>query len=263
MDDFSIRSARAKLKRAETLLGELQDLRDNYIDTFVATVRIEERQILRGGSEGTVCLARDVPELGEEAGLVAGDAMHNVRSALDHVACACVLVNGEPVTDKNAFPIRDKRPGCAFDDLPAVQGMSDNHIRAIERVQPYIDPSSTDSRKLVRLAALDNADKHRIDIPTWPTCVGVVEGEKIVTSRPLDKAKGEHVIYSVSKGGDLRRFPETAEIHPPAKCHAWVPLEYDLAFGHAEVHMAELREIRAYVVGIVESFGPILDRPVP
>jgi hypothetical protein len=264
MDDFSIKSARAKLKWAAKLLDDLDELRVDYIDTFVDEVSLREVRMFKlDGVQFSRDFIDDIPDIPDEIPRMAGDAMHNVRSALDHVACACVIANGSTVEKQHAFPIYSARP--VGDRLRSfnrtVEGMAKGHIEAIKRLQPYENPHTPEARKLIALTLLDNTDKHHTDIPIFPTCVGPAEGEKMITDRPL--AKGERVNYGVYTGGDLRKFPEVVEIHPPRNCRAWVPLQFDLAFGRLEIRMAELREIRAYVVGIVESFGPILDKPVP
>jgi hypothetical protein len=261
VDDFSIKSARGKLKRAAKLLDDLQEQRDDYIDQFVETVQRREVPSLDGQSSRV--FIEGIPDMPNEIANVAGDAMHNARSALDHVACAFVIASGNAVKKQHAFPIYSARP--TGDKLRAfertIQGMDARHVEAIKHLQPYENPATPEARKLIRLAVLDNTDKHQSDIPIVATCIGPAEDHKVITNRPLKM--GERVNYGVNTGGDLRRFPEVVEIHPPRDCRAWVPLEFDLAFGHSDVHMAELREIRAYVVGIVESFGPVLDQPSP
>jgi hypothetical protein len=38
---------------------------------------------------------------------IIGDAVHNLRSALDHLACQLVEANGRTATNRTAYPIRD------------------------------------------------------------------------------------------------------------------------------------------------------------
>jgi hypothetical protein len=265
LDDRNIKSARGKLKRAASLLDELDRLRGDYLTEFLASVVQHEVQVMEPDGEWTVTLMEQVPEVPDEIANIAGDAMHNVRSALDHVACACVVSNGNAVTKQNAFPIRSKRPGgkkpIPFDTLPAVKGMGAKHIKAIENLQPYANPGTPETRKLIQLAVFDNADKHVVDILTFPTCTGPLQGAKILTDRPLKK--NEFVESLVYEGRNLLKHPEVVRIKAPPDSHGWIPLECDLAFVYPRVQIRELREIRAYVVGIVESFGPILDGFVP
>src|SRR5690349_1920178 len=42
-----------------------------------------------------------------DVGLIAGDAIHNLRSALDHLACQLVLANGNVPSRQTCFPIFD------------------------------------------------------------------------------------------------------------------------------------------------------------
>jgi hypothetical protein len=92
-----------------------------------------------------------------EWGLIAGDAIHNMRSALDHLACVLVGENGGEITRSTSFPLYERPPnrrGHRRIDA-SLKGMhSDNEAR-IRAMQPYLDPESDRSKRIVRLSQLE------------------------------------------------------------------------------------------------------------
>lgn len=87
-----------------------------------------------------------------------GDALHNLRSALDHLAWQLVLANGKTPGTGTGFPIYDpamKEPESFF--ARKVQGMGPEAIKAIEDLKPYKGGNDM----LWLLHELDRLDKHR------------------------------------------------------------------------------------------------------
>jgi hypothetical protein len=106
-------------------------------------------------------------------GVIFGDAIHNLRSALDHLVWQLVLLNGKTPSGANQFPICDtganywsagwkdgkKTKSTRERDL---EGVSDAHKTFIDEMQPYrtrIPPSALHA--LSSLRDLSNHDKHR------------------------------------------------------------------------------------------------------
>ncbi len=99
---------------------------------------------------------------------VTGDIVHNLRSALDHVAWQLVVLdNGQP-TRETAFPLHDSATNERGNPrvLTIKPGIRDAGIMAaVEAMQPYAearhghDPR-TDALGIV--GRLDNIDKHRL-----------------------------------------------------------------------------------------------------
>lgn len=107
-----------------------------------------------------------------EISLLAGEAVYQLRSALDHVAFQLVQMNPNIASIKtnwreNAqFPMRTKVPrGCRpplakdmfFSDLP---GIADEPFAFIESLQPYYGIGAVNNA-LRFLVHLSNIDKHR------------------------------------------------------------------------------------------------------
>jgi hypothetical protein len=95
-------------------------------------------------------------------GAIAGDAIHNLRSALDHLAHQLVRLCDNDPTTSTAFPIlsRPPRQRCGRRKLPTIDGGVSEVIRErLDSIQPYKRRHPHD---LDALRDLDNIDKHRV-----------------------------------------------------------------------------------------------------
>jgi hypothetical protein len=98
---------------------------------------------------------------------IVGDCIHNLRSALDHLACALVLARfGHQPNWRTQFPVCERRPrGHGLNRLRRKAGVSvrggvaAEPLSIIESVQPY--NGSDEGRTLLALHKLDLWDKHR------------------------------------------------------------------------------------------------------
>ena len=88
-----------------------------------------------------------------------GDVIHNLRSALDHLAYQLVLV-GTPGVEPSRqveFPIAKDEATYETDKPRKVKGMQLRAIEAIDRLRPYHGGTEA----FWRIHELDNIDKHR------------------------------------------------------------------------------------------------------
>ena len=103
---------------------------------------------------------------------ILGDALHNLRAALDHAYCELVRANDHTVHERSFFPIVNPN---GKDNWQSRKGSMEGHegtgngpgahiIKALdEEVQPYPGGNGDD---LTKLHALDIADKHMVLLPT-------------------------------------------------------------------------------------------------
>jgi hypothetical protein len=94
-------------------------------------------------------------------GVVIGDFLHNVRSALDHLMAALVTAEGNPVTHRTQFPIFTERMAFEARAAPMMDGASAAARAVIEELQPF-QVSHPDEHPLEILRRLSNTDKHRL-----------------------------------------------------------------------------------------------------
>jgi hypothetical protein len=112
---------------------------------------------------------------GERWGLLLGDAIQNFRSALDHVVWQLVLANGKRPGENNRWPMgmsgkgywcpkKNGRPSLRDD---ALQGVAEEPRTIIDGLQPYRYGIDRDKHFATLLAAISNADKHRVLQAGW------------------------------------------------------------------------------------------------
>jgi hypothetical protein len=143
--------------------------------------------------------------------LVLGDAVHNLRSALDHTVFAAVMSNPERPPDtpnvRTMFPVSDSPQGFA-DQLKRgrLRGLPGRAIRVVDSLQPYhrrnLDPDNT-RHPLFILDHLENIDKHRR--LTLCACVGTSGQTRLkFDNGPQDVRIAHKRVYD---GDVLARFP--------------------------------------------------------
>jgi hypothetical protein len=94
---------------------------------------------------------------------VIGDALFNLRSALDHLAHQLVVASGGKPTRWTAFPIYSS----PFNEKGKLRkfgiagGVTPIALADVERLQPYAPPGFGPEHPLSVLQELNNADKHR------------------------------------------------------------------------------------------------------
>jgi len=98
-------------------------------------------------------------------GVILGDVVNNVRSALDHLACQFVIHSGNKPTRSTAFPIMTENPkldaGTKRYWERSTDGMSVDIKTLLDGPQPYQGGDDAGPKFLAILAALSNWDKHR------------------------------------------------------------------------------------------------------
>jgi hypothetical protein len=158
----SLVGVRAKIARAEQHLQDFETAWRTHsaISTHVVLESIEE---LPEGRRATVSITSG--QLALDLGVPLGDAVHNLRSSLDHLVCQLAVAAGNPAAcDKTQFPI-------FATDTPDNRRRIQRWIRhtttaaqaEIVAFQPFNrQPNDPSSDLLWLLSELDNIDKHRL-----------------------------------------------------------------------------------------------------
>jgi hypothetical protein len=153
-----------KFKWAQQHIDNLTRLalkfRDDYPDAVVPESNESTGEVLYRVSY--------IPTIPSEVALTFGDALQNLRSTLDHLACALVTAAGNNVTSQTAFPIFDTADEYWERMARKVKGMGQSAIEAINSIQPY---ERGVGHALWQLHRLNNLDKHRILLPV--ACINV------------------------------------------------------------------------------------------
>jgi hypothetical protein len=268
--DPSLHDAREKLRRSRQHLDELID---DYCRLF-GLKRVNQNFALPWRNATTVnrvvhddegrwvVFGQDVPELPDDWGLILGDALHNARSALDVLVCQLVVLNSKRPQRGNAFPIYTQAPQGQWQRQrfkECLKGLKAEHARGVRDLQPYKHPGTRESWLLTTLAVLDNLDKHQLVHPVFSRetrdqiqKVGLLGNIQLTPPGPY-KIRIPEAQTEISGG-----FLELLRVLTPLGTRIAVtwPSSIAVGWGLADVTLADLVDIHAYIVGIVESFSP-------
>jgi hypothetical protein len=189
-----------------------------------------------------------------ELGLTAGDAAHNFRTALDHLAAALVEANGKAPGRRTQFPIQVQLPDRrARERIRAnLARMHPDARQRICQLQPYLDREHPRSQMLEALAWIDNTDKHRL----VPPAIALSEGTEIQVT-PISSNKPPvwfNYGAPLEPGTVLLRW----QVGDPAVQEVRIStFDASLGFGSTAkgVTLRNLSQIGQGVLAIVESFA--------
>ena len=162
------RSVELKLGRVDEHMRTL----DENIQAFLQPEPYSAKRIVENEGRDHVLIWDKYLEPPDQIGLIAGDAIHNLRSSLDHLAVALAVegaaAQGISITTKEVeriqFPIvlteSEFKNQLGRGRLRHVETAAKEFI---EGFQPYrMTPAAPEWSNLYALSELDNADKHRL-----------------------------------------------------------------------------------------------------
>jgi hypothetical protein len=168
-------SWRLKLNRAERHLAEFDGEVGRYIDRDpYKAIRSVATKAERSSWLYRIQFDEPDPNLA----VIAGDVIHNTRSALDHMAVALVPRKRRSSTSYPVIERLDKDALVTF--KTACKGMPRSARRIIKENQPYRSGPSAALHWLALLSALENADKHRNLVVV---AGGLIDGTVTVSAR--------------------------------------------------------------------------------
>jgi hypothetical protein len=217
-------SWRLKADRAEKHLSELRLRIGEYVQKRpYEAVRIERARNCGEKHPGYDCGGSWRLQITEQPdpnlAVIAGDVIHNLRSALDHLAVALVPSSRRshasfPIETKDIWAKQGRRyvvhePEPRKHWRTAVKGMPPEAVAFIESMQPYRH-SSPGQHLLAYLNRLENADKHRqLAILTvgvahaicWGTARGRIVELKVETPGAFVVDDGTELFHFAGRGG--------------------------------------------------------------
>jgi hypothetical protein len=188
--------------------------------------------------------------------IATGDAIYNLRSALDHLAWQLVLRNGQQPSERTAFPISDKVGYWNRWWESKTKGMSDPAIALIKTYQPCFQTHIYKAKWASWLESLCNIDKHR---HLYLTLAGTSGG---LWSHPVPYGARWHIHEGPIEDGTVVAALET---------DADVGFGFfgDVAFGDPgpacnELVYPGLIALGVFVESVLEDFGSrFFDPPLP
>jgi hypothetical protein len=249
----SLSSVKYKIDRAGHHLNQLDSLIRGYFE-------LEPYRIMRHEESETgdliyrLQIRQEVPL--EIAG-VAGDVVHNLRSALDHLIWRIVELSSGTPSRATSFPIRKDKNGFDNSIGNALDGANSRAKSLVRHLRPYRGANDT----LWKLHNLDIVDKHRLLIGVGAVYKHLViemqmevpwESEEIafppIALNPADK------MFPLQDGDELFRVKSQAREDGPGMKEP--KFTFEIAFGDGESVLGEpmvptLRDIHRYVSRIV------------
>src|ERR1035437_1403736 len=149
MPDLS--EALAKIERAKEHIRDLDRERAAFLGSNPYTLTPE----FNGETSSTLYFLDECRDIPDVIPLIAGDAIHNLRTALDYLACGLVKDNGNEPTSHTYFPISECAEKYRPESKRKTEGVSDAVKQAIDAFKPYRGGDDT-LYGLHRLDIIDN-----------------------------------------------------------------------------------------------------------
>jgi hypothetical protein len=198
----------------------------------------------------------------ERFGLILGDSVHNLRSALDHTATQLWHLNRKtpPLRGAN-FPIYADPPDQqARHRIPAaVKGMRREHADLIRAKQPYKAKSDPQAQALRVVAAFDNLDKHEAIHPVFMAAQSAGL-RNVIHARGMPGQEHEPLMEIEAPDGRvndgewlMRARALDARAAGAALNSAVVP---SLGFGSPAISLERLLDTFNHVIALICDFDP-------
>lgn len=192
-------------------------------------------------------------------GVILGDLVHNVRSALDHLVWQLVLWNDETQTEGprgNAFPFAMTKNAWKGASKGPLLGVSDKHRAILREVQPYKGRNGPENTATAALRDLSNVDKHQVVHPALATILDPGAGPHRASFRVGEaKIVAEQVNYGerFKHGAPLMR----ARTEPPnsnVKVEVDGQIPGDIVFGERGARLGYVKNLPQIARVIVREF---------
>jgi hypothetical protein len=245
-----IHGIRLKIERAKKHVRDL----DSCIKSFLAkkpyTLAAKPHPIAE--IRHTTLYVAHVDPVPDDISLIVGDAIHNLRSALDYLMWQLVEAGGG-VPDRNIyFPIAEtaQQYQSAIGNRE-IQKITPNALHIISSVQPY----QTLDQTLWLLHQLDIIDKHRLLLTVTAS----------MDKWGVDLAKGSNIWFNEDRfipliaGYEVVNIPTGTYNKPDQEFQLGV----DIAFGESEIPEGELvlytlNKMADFVNGLASKFEGFL-----
>jgi hypothetical protein len=251
---------RLKLARAQQHLEAL----DQDVSRFLARDPYGVESELN--EEGEVFRARVREEPPDEWGIAIGECVHNIRTALDHLAWQLCIRHAGHGLARTEFPIfRDpsvysrvsRGKPTRGSGLEKIRGVEPDAQAIIERLQPYHAGENVERHPLWVLQELSNINKHQV---LHFTGAVLADTTYSLTGSITGQFRDEILFGPFEHGAEIARFWFSSALNPDVRVHAKFGLHVAFADGpaHGAVVVPTLRDIIGFVrlraVGHLERF---------
>lgn len=171
--DHPLEGVRAKLDRGDKHLKALDRSIARLMESSKRPrLRLRTEVHLKPGRPELICLIDYVSPLPLRFGAIAGDAIHNYRSALDQLIFELAFIDSGGVEQlKTAFPASDTHTNfnSSYVQSTLLSGLTKRHRAMVKRYQPCRGWDGYGPHPIRLLDDLSNDDKHRLIQPSLVT----------------------------------------------------------------------------------------------
>ena len=196
-------------------------------------------------------------------GVILGDVVHNLRSALDHMIWQVTLLDGGTPDDATQYPIASKSES-QFESMMAdrrIPGLSEKHRAMVKKTQPYHRGNRAENHSLSVLATPSNTDKHRALNASYSFMETDARETLDKLVRTDDNPDSPVVGFFMARRGTrmkhgtpwFRILWDRAE-DPPRSVEMGGDLRTGIGFGEIGLDASDFRKIAEDVLTIIEAF---------
>ncbi len=210
-----------------------------------------------------------VPIIPDELAFMLGDALHNLRSTLDHLAYALVTIAGGKPDRGTSFPISSTAEAYRDSWPRKVPGLRQPCYKVLDRIQAYKDGVG---HRLWQLHQLEIVDKHRLLLTIASVPVGrtmtpseraafevrkTIIGPRAFAMRQYAFAASKPIQVPMQAGYELGTF-QTSEVNEN------MGFAFDIAINEPNIvegimpTFIFLRGVGSEILRIINDFGPYL-----
>lgn len=192
-------------------------------------------------------------------GVILGDVLHNLRSALDNMIWQVTLLDGGTPDDTTQYPIASKSED-QFEAMAnhRIPGLSDKHRAMVKKTQPYRRGDLADRHSLSILATLSNIDKHQIVHPTFSfiedSGKALDELERTLRGSPITYIWMAKTGSRMKNGTPWLRLGWPRREEPPGEVKVGGDVPLGIAFSEIGVDASEFRKLGEDVWTVIEAF---------
>lgn len=205
-------------------------------------------------------------ELPLRFGVILGDCIHNLRSALDHLICQVTLLDlpdgasADGVCEWTQFPIiSESERKFESKAKRMIPGLSADHRALVKHLQPYHAGDEARRHPLAVLASLSNADKHRLINPTYGF---MASNTREAVERFASGHDGSIVAgVKVAKRGQRMeqdtpwlRIRFNRDISAPSKVKVGANPTIGIALGDVGLDLGQFKDLAEAVWQVIEAF---------
>lgn len=265
MIEASLDGPRSKVDRAKEHIGDLESTIERFFESDPYKISIKDNP-QSGKREWVVTEVADLPT---SLALITGDAVHNLKSALDHLIWQLVIANGgKPDEMRTEFPIWGSEAKFEAGKPGNAKGISEGALKVLYGLKPYKGGNAA----LWLLSRLDIIDKHRLVLAVGTAYESLQYNIGARVRAKANDAPGQEwlakvpdVILPILPEGKYPVEPGVPVFSAPLEdeSHDDVKFRFGIALGESEVPEGEpvlkvLGELTGFANEVIDLFAPLI-----